>query len=205
MREPSTRRQGPAFNAVPFDPRLVTLNAGRNGNADVRRWRLPATFAYVVNGVPQTKIITRQMFAIPVPVCTFGAGGSGARRPITRTSGGTLPPGSESGWGVNLTHQGDIIFAIWFTYDLDGTPLWLSATLFKGTGPAYAGMLYRSRGPAFSAMPFDPAKVSFTPVGTLSVAFANGNSATFSYTVDGVPGTKQITRQVFRAPGTICQ
>ena len=24
---------------------------------------------------------------------------------------------AESGWGVNFTHQGDIIFATWFTYD----------------------------------------------------------------------------------------
>lgn len=34
------------------------------------------------------------------------------------------PAGAESGWGVNFTHQGDTIFATWFTYD-DGTPLWL--------------------------------------------------------------------------------
>jgi hypothetical protein len=27
-----------------------------------------------------------------------------------------VPGGSESGWGVNLTHQGDTIFASWFTY-----------------------------------------------------------------------------------------
>ena len=27
------------------------------------------------------------------------------------------PPNSESGWGINLTHQGDVIFATWFTYD----------------------------------------------------------------------------------------
>ncbi|HEX7273240.1 MAG TPA: hypothetical protein VF420_13935, partial [Casimicrobiaceae bacterium] len=28
------------------------------------------------------------------------------------------PAGSESGWGVNFAHQGDTIFASWFTYDL---------------------------------------------------------------------------------------
>ncbi|HEX6793354.1 MAG TPA: glycosyl hydrolase family 28-related protein, partial [Casimicrobiaceae bacterium] len=27
------------------------------------------------------------------------------------------PAGSESGWGINFAHQGDIIFATWFTYD----------------------------------------------------------------------------------------
>ncbi len=36
--------------------------------------------------------------------------------------------GAESGWGINLTHQGDVLFATWFTYDSDGTPLWLAVT-----------------------------------------------------------------------------
>ncbi|MGC1818702.1 MAG: S8 family peptidase, partial [Casimicrobiaceae bacterium] len=27
------------------------------------------------------------------------------------------PAGSESGWGINFAHQGDVIFATWFTYD----------------------------------------------------------------------------------------
>ncbi len=35
------------------------------------------------------------------------------------------PAGSESGWGINLTHQGDVLFASWFTYGADGNPLWI--------------------------------------------------------------------------------
>src|SRR6185369_5405466 len=30
------------------------------------------------------------------------------------------PGGSESGWGINFAHQGDTIFASWFTYDVNG-------------------------------------------------------------------------------------
>ena len=41
------------------------------------------------------------------------------------------PAESESGWGISLTHQGDIIFATWFTYDFDGKPLWFAATLHR--------------------------------------------------------------------------
>jgi hypothetical protein len=53
--------------------------------------------------------------------------------------------------------------------------------------------------------------VNRTEVGTLTIAFTNGNAASYDYTVTlGVPPTtvrqvKQITRQVFRTPGTICQ
>ena len=115
------------------------------------------------------------------------------------------PSGSESGWAVNLAHQGGFIFAIWLTYDVDGTPLWLSATLVKGpAGSVYAGTLYRTTGPPFSATPFDPTKVTLSPVGTASLTFADGNHGTFSYNVSGAAQTKQISRYVFREPGTVC-
>ncbi|HEX8738685.1 MAG TPA: S8 family peptidase, partial [Casimicrobiaceae bacterium] len=42
------------------------------------------------------------------------------------------PAGSESGWGLNVAHQGNIIFATWFTYDTSGKALWLSMTGVQG-------------------------------------------------------------------------
>ena len=106
---------------------------------------------------------------------------------------------------MNFTHQGDIIFATWFTYDVDGTPLWLSATVGKSGEGVYTGVLYRTTGPAFSAEPFFPGEIARTSVGTLTLTFADGNNATFAYTVNGVSQSKPITRQVFRTPGTVCQ
>jgi hypothetical protein len=54
-----------------------------------------------------------------------------------------VPGGSESGWGINVAFQKDLIFATWF--------------------------------------------------------------ASFAYTVDGVSQTKQVTRRIYRPPGTLCQ
>ena len=48
---------------------------------------------------------------------------------------------AESGWGINFAHEGDIIFASWFTYDLTGKGTWLVMTANK-TGPnTYSGSL----------------------------------------------------------------
>jgi hypothetical protein len=75
----------------------------------------------------------------------------------------------------------------------------------------YSGTLVLTGGPAFSAVPFDPTKVTRTPVGTAIFTFADGNNAMFNYSVDLGDGvnkatqTKTITRQVFRDPGTVCQ
>ncbi len=93
----------------------------------------------------------------------------------------------------------------WFTYDVDGTPLWLSAIVNKTGAGVYTGTLYRTTGPAFNAVPFLPANIGLMAVGPLTLTFANGNSANFAYTVNGVTQSKPITRQVFRTPGTVCQ
>ena len=69
----------------------------------------------------------------------------------------------------------------------------------------FSGTLYRTTGPAFNAVPFDPTKVHRTAVGTATITFADGNNASFAYTVNGVGQTKSITREVFITPGTVCQ
>ena len=200
---------GPAFNAVPFSPAAVTATAVGSGTLTFSDGNT-GNFTYTVNGISQTKAITRQVFATP-PTCTFGTQPDLTLATNYQDLWWTAPAGVESGWGVNFTHQSDIIFATWFTYDFDGTPLWLSVTAPKTAPGVYAGTLYRTNGPPFNAVPFDPKQVDLTPVGTLTLTFANGNSANFAYTVTlGPPGstvtqTKSVVRQVFRAPGTVCQ
>jgi hypothetical protein len=46
----------------------------------------------------------------------------------------------ESGWGLTLGHQDDVIFVAWYTYDGSGKPWWLSMTATPhGSRPQYAG------------------------------------------------------------------
>ena len=140
-----------------------------------------------------------------MPACIFGAQPDLALAANYQDLWYAAPAESEAGWGVNFTHQGDIIFATWFTYDTDGTPLWLSATAPKrGTGPTRARCIARRVRRSMRCHSF-PATSTLTPAGTLTLTFANGNSATFAYTVDGVTQRKPIMRQVFRTPGTVCQ
>jgi serine protease len=195
--------RGPAFNAVPFNPaRVVATGVGSatvsfTGPDD-------GTFSYTVNGTTQTKSITRQAFGA-LPTCTWGAQPDLALATNYQDLWWAAPAAAESGWGINLTEQSSIIFATWFTYGLDGTAMWLSMTA-TSTGPhSYGGQIYRTSGPHFDAVPFRPSQVSAAVVGSGSLTFADGNTGTFAYTVNGVSQSKAITRQVFRAPGTVCQ
>ena len=157
--------------------------------------------------VTQTKAIIPQVFAT-LPTCVWGAQSDLTTATNYQDLWWASPAASESGWGVNLTQQGSIIFATWFTYDANGNALWYSVTAPQTAPNTFSGMLNKTAGPAFSAVPFDPALVSDTLVGTATFTFTNGNAGTFAYDVhDGAnvgTQTKAIVRQVFQPPGTVC-
>ncbi len=107
------------------------------------------------------------------------------------------PPGSESGWGINFAHQGDVIFATWFTYRDDGKPWWLIAELHKVANGRYTGSIATVSGPAFNSVPFEPALVQEALVGTMTVTFTGAADGVLETNVEGFAQTKPITRQVF--------
>ena len=194
--------RGPAFSAVPFSPAAVTRTAVGSGTltfSDANNGR----FGYVLNGTTQTKEITRQVFG-PLPACFFGPQPRLDFANNFQDLWWAAPGGIESGWGVNFTHQGNTIFATWFTYDMDGTPMWLSATVLKTGFGIYSGSLFRTTGPAFNAVPFIGSNVKYASVGTLQLSFTNTNNGTFTYSVNGVTQSKPITRQLFNSPATVC-
>ena len=194
--------KGPPFDAVPFNPAQVAPTAVGNGTlsfSDANN----GTFSYTVNGVSQNKALTHQVFGT-LPACAAATGSLAAATNYTDLWWAS-PAGSESGWGINFTQQGDTIFATWFTYDLDGTPMWLVVTAAKSAPGVYTGTLYRTTGPPFNSVPFNPANVVATAVGTATFTFADGNDATFAYTVNGISQQKAITRELFSGAGTVCQ
>ncbi|HET9763327.1 MAG TPA: hypothetical protein VFR50_07415 [Casimicrobiaceae bacterium] len=196
--------KGPPFNAVPFNPAQVTIAAVGNGTLTFSN-ASNGTFSYTVNGVAQNKAITREVFG-PLPSCAAAASSASlAAATNYQDLWWAVPAGSESGWGINLNHEGDVIFATWFTYDLDGSPMWLVVTANKTAPGVYTGTLYRTTGPAFNSVPFNPGGVVPTAVGLATFTFVDGNNATFAYTVNGIAQQKAITREVFGGSGTVCQ
>ena len=206
---------GPAFNAVPFPPLGSPGGATVSGLSGTGTLTFTdpnnAMFTYTVNGITQTKAITRQVLAAaPLPVCTFGGQPNLALASNYTALWWAAPAGSEAGWGINLTHQGDLIFATWFTFATDHTPMWLVGTASKTAPGVYTvAQLARLNGPPFSAVPFppigSPGGPTFSVVGSATFTFIDGNTATFSYTVDGIAQTKTITREILQNPGTVCQ
>jgi hypothetical protein len=200
----------PFFSAFVMPGQAFAVGAGTLTFSSPTR----GTFAYQVNDganvAAQTKAIVLQSFG-PVPTCVWGRQTDLTTATNFQDLWWAAPAGSESGWGVNVTQQGTTIFATWFTYDANSAPLWLSVTAAQTAPKTFSGTLYLTNGPAFGSTPFNPAQVGRQAVGNATLSFSDGNNGAFGFNVDLGDGanignrTKAITRQVFRAPGTVCQ
>ncbi len=139
----------------------------------------------------------------------------GAWQTISNTcTGGTAPPPyytpgnfqdlwwagvGESGWGLTITqHSNGALFLAWYIYDSSGNPLWvvMPAGQWDAAHKTYTGALYIPSGSSFAA--YDTHHfVANASVGTASVRFDSDTTATLTYTVGGISGTKSIVRETF--------
>jgi hypothetical protein len=143
--------------------------------------------SYVLGNQTRTQQIQRQVFRPGTPLA------------VDYTDLWWNP--SESGWGLGITQQSDVMFLTWFVYEDTGRPIWYVASncAVKGGGNGCTGRLYRVAGPPgpiFTGT-FDRSKVHAEDVGGIDVTFTDSNNGVITYTVNGVPGSKAVTRQLF--------
>ena len=190
------RTSGPAFNAAPWS----AVRANGVGWMTIRFTSgLTATLSYTFQQRTVTKSIEKQLFAAP----TACLGGKGSRSAAANYQDMWWNPG-ESGWGLSLTHQGSTILAVLFTYDATGRDLWLVASnVARQADGSFTGPLYSTTGTVFFWTPWP--SISVAQAGSMSLRFIDGESATLSYTVNGIPVTKAIQREVFGSVLPRCQ
>ena len=193
------RTTGPAFNANPFTP-IGASNLTRVGTMSLKFGDANAgTLTYTVNNVQVVKDIQRQVYGTRAANCLPT---TESRVASTNYQDLWWNP-AESGWGLNITHQDNTLFATLFTYDASGRDLWLvmSAGARQADG-SFLGDLYQTSGPAFNATSFSG--VTVQTVGTMRLRFTDGNNGTLTYTYNGVTVAKSIQRQVFSATFSTC-
>lgn len=107
----------------------------------------------------------------------------------------------ESGWGINVVHQRDVVFATIFVYGPDNRARWYVAPAMTAETAAvtyaFSGKLYETQGP-FLGGAFNPASVTNREVGTASLNFYEVGKGTLTYGVDTSLVIKEIRRQTFR-------
>ena len=166
----------------------------------------------VVNGTRISKSITRLNIGTPPLACDIN--GTATSQNYTDLWW-KAPAGSESGWGLFLTHQGNTIFGVWFTF-VNEKPAWFTSTMTKddsqsgATVKVYRGDLFRTSGPPFTTSPFsgapwDASRVRPVAIGNMSVAFSDYDKATFTFTLGFVTRTKNVERTRFATLASACR
>ena len=154
---------GPAYTSDTFDPNLVVVTNVGSATFDFAPPGLAsgiALLSYTINGVSKVKQIQ-----------PLGFGSAPPNWGVDATDLWFNP--AESGWGVALAQHGNNIFGVWYTYDTDGQPLWLTLPGGTFSGPSFfSGALYRTNGPYFGSPTFDPGLVQVTQAGNASISFA---------------------------------
>ena len=109
---------------------------------------------------------------------------------------------NQAGWGMLVQQQADVLFIGLFVYGADNKPTWFTATAFYQSNSVtghvvFTGDLYRTNGTYYGAT-WNPAALGYSKVGTLTFDATTTNEATLTYTVDGTPVVKNVTRQTWR-------
>lgn len=110
---------------------------------------------------------------------------------------------NESGWGITITDHGTNAFVQWYTYDQSGhnQKYVISGGTFSNDKCQFSGNITHVTGPSWTLPTFDPNLVTRTTVGSGSFDFCPPDLAAgtivFNYTVDGITGSKQLTRLPF--------
>jgi serine protease len=147
------------------------------------------------NGTLSYVLTTGQSGAIPMTRQPFGAVVAQTHLDYSDLWwGGT----SQDGWGLTLNQHYDTLVAIWYTYGLDGKPVfyfipngtWTSSTTISG--PVFA-----TTGTPFG-LPYNAAQFGIGAVGSATFSFSDASHATFTYAIDGTSmQSKALVRQPF--------
>jgi arabinogalactan endo-1,4-beta-galactosidase len=195
------RTTGPAFDAQPFMP-IGPANVTRVGAMTVSFQGAAASLTYSVDGRNVAKQIRPQVFGAASATCVPTT----ADRSLLSNYQDLWWNSAESGWGLNIAHQGSTLFATLFTYDATGKPTWFVMSAgARQPDASYTGDLFQTTGPPFDASPFTPiGPQNVTKVGTMQLRFGDGTNGTLVYSVNGRQVSKAITRQAFSSPLPAC-
>jgi hypothetical protein len=143
-----------------------------------------AVLDYTIAGVTGRKLVSREVFA------------SGDASTPNRSDlwwGGA----AQNGWGITVLQQASTLFAVWYTYDANGSPVWYVMPGGSWTAAnTYEGALYRTTSSAWAESAYDASKLQAINAGSFKFQFT-GDGATFTYSADGHAGSIPLVKEPF--------
>lgn len=133
----------------------------------------------------------------PIHVSVAPAGPAGSLHPHDDYSDMWWNP-REPGWALSVSQLHEKLFMTWAAYDDSGKAAWLvvpggSWSRDAANALRFTGKIYRTQGTPWN-LPFDPAATRLAQVGTAAFMPLDSSHGIFSFTVDGVSGSKMVER-----------
>lgn len=151
---------GPSYAAA-FTSRPVNVAPVGSVSLDFAPAGLPsgvALFSYTVGGVTGTRQVQR--YAFGTAPATWG-----------RDATDLWWDPAESGSGIALSQHGGMLFAVWYTYDEAGQPLFVFLPSGNASGDGrFSGDAFTTRGPWFGAATYDASQVRVQPLGSVQLS-----------------------------------
>jgi len=108
----------------------------------------------------------------------------------------------ESGWGATITQQSTVMFVTLFVYDVTGNPVWYTVSC-NIAGASCSGDMVKFNGGATATAPWSSSGLNAAKVGGMVLNFTGNDIGAMTYTLNGSPVTRQITRQMFGPPAPV--
>ncbi len=104
---------------------------------------------------------------------------------------------AENGWGLAFTQHGNTLVAGWYYYGANGQPTWtiMAGCTWDASFTSCSGALYNSTSAWLGN--YNAAQFVQNPVGSVTLTFSNASNGVMQYTVNGVSGTKIISKLNF--------
>jgi uncharacterized protein (DUF1800 family) len=137
--------------------------------------------SYTIGSVTQIKSnLERFNISSSVPTCTLQ---SAPRVTATNYTDLWWGGANAAGWGLQVTHQGDQVFAGWYAYGENREAAWITASGIRDAAnpKRFTGQLYQvPTGTAFT-QPFAATGPKADTIGTFELSFSDGEKGTFRY------------------------
>jgi hypothetical protein len=118
----------------------------------------------------------------------------------------TVKGRSAEGFMIDVTDRNQLV-AIWFTYDVDGTPLWLIGSVQEMGDNAVGMEMFRADGPSFAEIrqvDFDNDLVDIQPWGRMYLRFETCDRGTVSFDSTQFGGGSFEIERLYRTESATC-
>lgn len=103
---------------------------------------------------------------------------------------------SQAGHGVNVVHQGSILFVAWYVYGSDGKVLWMVAAASRQADGRYIGAINSFNGQPFNLINNAQANTQTNARGEVRLSLTSDGKLDFAYTIDNITQTRRLEKAV---------